>query len=58
MVSNTTQNYGNQKEFIFNHWEDIQQLRKSMSAAKVVKVYNGVFSRTALYKYEKMVTKG
>lgn len=57
MVTNTIQNYGNQKEFIFDHWADIQQLRKSMSAAKVVKVYNGVFSRTALYKYEKMVTK-
>lgn len=49
--------YGKRKEFIFDHWHDICQMRKRMSAERVCRVYGGVINVSILYKYERIEKK-
>lgn len=46
--------YGKKKEFIASHIEDINALRKNMSAAKVAKVYSRIISKHDIYAYERL----
>lgn len=48
--------YGTKKQFISDHFDDIQQLRKTKSLGDVVKIYGGCFSRQTLHNYEKIFT--
>lgn len=57
MVKTHNGQYGKKKQFIIDHLEDIMQLRKTMSAAKVARVYGGYIDRASIYQYEKLFTK-
>lgn len=45
--------YGCSKSFFFTHFDDIQHLRKRLSAAKVAKIYGGMIGKGSIYKYER-----
>lgn len=49
--------YGKKKQFIVDHWDDIVQMRKTMSAARVAKVYGGYIDVRSIYQYEKLFAK-
>ena len=48
--------YGKKKQFMFDHWDDITQMRKRMSLSEVSKVYGGYLSRSTIHYYEKIWT--
>ena len=57
MVISHNGQYGKKKKFIIDHWDDIVQMRKTMSAAKVARVFGGYIDRYSIYQYEKLFTK-
>ena len=57
MVKTHNGQYGNKKQFFIDHLEDIMQMRKTMSAAKVARVFCGYIDRASIYQYEKLFTK-
>ena len=49
--------YGIKKEFISSHYDDIVQMRKSMSARKVASIYGGIISIWDIYNVERSKKK-
>ena len=45
--------YGRSKAFFFLHFDDIQHLRKRLSAEKVAKIYGGIIGKGSIYQYER-----
>ena len=45
--------YGLKKEFVVSHYDDIQQLRKTLSARKVAEIFNGMISIWDIYNIER-----
>ncbi|HAT81197.1 MAG TPA: hypothetical protein DCS17_07375 [Flavobacterium sp.] len=43
--------YGTKKQFIAEHFEDIQSLRKRMSAKQISVLYSGLISEWDVYEY-------
>ena len=56
MVISHNGQYGKKKQFIFDHWDDITQMRKRLSLTEVSKVYGGYLSRSIIHYYEKIWT--
>jgi len=47
--------YGKKKAFILDHFDDILEMRKRMSARKVADVYGGVITMYDIYKVEQLI---
>ena len=46
--------YGKKKDFVYDHYADIKQLRRRHSAREVAAIYGGIINEWDIYNVEKL----